>query len=153
MLDAATLAVVQRYFKEESSRQMRWVDGPLDELLGYKSAISKILSRAACMFDLSTMVGVEQWAHYGTKPNWHVDKDETLSERTGQLAYPLCSIVFYAEVTDLTGGRFMTEDMTVTPKTNRIVAFAPGILHGVEDFTGTRLSVAVNPWAVKPQGY
>jgi hypothetical protein len=99
------------------------------------------------------MIGIEQWAHYGTKPDWHVDKDEVLLNRTGKVLLPICSIVFYAEVDQLTNGKFMTENMIITPKTNRLLAFAPGISHGVEDYTGTRLSVAINPWSTKPEGH
>ena len=105
------------------------------------------------MLLITSMVGVEQWAHLGTKPEWHIDKDEIVSNRDGVLVTPICSIVFYADVRDLKGGNFMTDSISVTPKTNRLVAFSPGLLHGVEDYTGTRMAVAVNPWAAKPNGY
>jgi hypothetical protein len=153
VLDADSLQVVQSYFAEEAARQMRWVDGDFEKLLGYKSALSQILSQAARAFDLSAMVGVEQWAHYGTKPDWHVDKDEVLFKRTGELACPICSIVFYANIDELIGGNFMMLDAHIAPKTNRMVAFGPNVLHGVESYAGTRMSVAVNPWANKPEGY
>lgn len=153
VLDADSLTVVQKYFAEDHARQMRWVDGTLEELLGYQSALSQILSKVSCAFDLSGMVGVEQWAHYGTKPDWHVDKDEVLAKRTGELACPICSIVFYANIDELIGGNFMARDLHVVPKTNRLLAFGPNILHGVESYAGTRMSVAVNPWAKKPEGY
>ena len=154
VLDNGNLAIVQKFFgTSPQSRQMQWADGSLDWFLKSRGPFSKILNRVASVFDLSCMVGIEQWAHYGTKPDWHVDKDETLSTRTGQLATPICSIVFYAEIDKLTNGKFMTKDISVTPKTNRLVAFSPGTLHGVEDYTGTRMSVAINPWAKKPEGY
>jgi len=153
VLDAQSLWVVQDYLKHPDACQMRWVGGTLEETLQLRSPLSAILEVASRAFDLSGMCGVEQWAHVGTKPNWHIDKDEALSKRTGALATPTCSIVFYAEVDALTGGQFMADDMTVTPKTNRLVAFGPGVRHGVEDFTGTRVAVAINPWATKPEGY
>lgn len=153
VLDAESLAVVQAFFSVPSSQQMRWVDGGLETLLAFKSPLADILVQAARVFDLRNMSGVEQWAHFGTKPNWHIDKDEVLAKRTGEIATPICSIVFYADVQDLTGGRFMTDSVAVTPQTNRLVAFAPGLSHGVEDYTGTRMSVAVNPWTTKPEGY
>ena len=153
VLDAQSLWVVQDYFKHAEYRQMRWVDGTLDELLELQSPLSMILSVVSRTFGLTGMSGIEQWVHDGTKPDWHIDKDEVLVRRTGALATPICSIVFYAKIDSLTGGKFMTDDMILTPKTNRLVAFGPGIRHGVEDFTGIRVAVAINPWAVKPEGY
>jgi len=116
VLDDDSLKVVQKYFSEISSRQMTWVDGDLDKMLGYQSPLSKILNAVSCAFDLSEMAGVEQWAHYGTKPDWHVDKDEVLFKRTGELACPICSIVFYANIDELIGGNFMARDLHVAPK-------------------------------------
>lgn len=153
VMDADSLKVVQNFFIHDDARQMRWVDGTFGELLDLQSPLSQILKAASRAFDLSGMAGIEQWAHYGTKPDWHVDKDEALHKRTGKLACPICSIVFYADVDNLFGGSFMTRDMTVTPKTNRLVVFGPNVLHGVEAYHGTRMSVAVNPWAKKPEGY
>lgn len=154
VLDKESLDVVQGFFgSSDDARKMCWVDGNLESLLAYKSPLSQILAKVSCSFNLSSMSGVEQWAHYGTKPNWHVDKDETLFISTGQLATPICSIVFYAEVNELTGGNFMTDTVSVTPITNRLLAFSPGMLHGVEDYTGTRMAIAVNPWVKKPGGY
>jgi hypothetical protein len=60
------------------------------------------------------------------------------------------AIRVYANVNSLIGGKFMTDDVTVTPKTNRLLAFGPGVHHGVEDFTGVRVAVAINAWATKP---
>ena len=153
VLNGHDLDLAQQYFGQEESRQMHWVDGSLDAILDVKSPMSTILAIASKVVDLSGMAGVEQWCHSGTKPNWHTDKDEALFRRTGGLATPLCSIVFYAHIQWLTGGKFMTENITVEPKTNRLVVFGPGILHGVEDFTGTRVAVAINPWDRKPEGY
>jgi hypothetical protein len=154
VLDGGNLAIIQKFFSASlQARQMQWADGNLDWFLKSGGPFSKILNRVSGVFDISSMVGIEHWAHYGTKPNWHIDKDETLLNRTGQLATPICSIVFYAEIDCLTNGKFMTEDVTVTPKPNRLLAFSPGVRHGVEDYTGTRMSVAINPWALKPEGY
>lgn len=153
VMDADSLKVVQDYFTNAEARQMRWVDGTFGELLDLQSPLSQILKAASRAFDLSGMVGIEQWAHYGTKPDWHVDKDEALAKRTGELACPICSIVFYANIEGLIGGNFMTRDMRINPKTNRLVVFGPNVLHGVESYHGTRMSVAVNSWARKPEGY
>ena len=89
VLDAQSLWTVQDYYKPASSRYIHWVDGTLNEMLEPQSPLSKILSIVSCVFDLSNMSGVEQWAHDGTKPDWHVDKDEVLFNRTGALATPL----------------------------------------------------------------
>lgn len=135
------------------ARGMRWIQGAYDDVKNNPSPISKLLMLAGHTFDVSGMRGAEIWAHYGTRPDWHIDKDEELYKTSGNLAHPICSIVYYAKVEELKGGRFMTETMNVTPVNNRAIIFAPGIMHGVEPYEGTRLSVAVNPWATKPMGY
>ena len=44
------------------------------------------------------------------------------------------------------GGELLLGSDKILPKTNRLVIFAPGIPHNVEDFTGERISMMVNPW-------
>jgi hypothetical protein len=56
-------------------------------------------------------------------------------------------------VNDLIGGKFITEDITVTPKTNRLIIFSPNTHHTVEEYTGNRLAIAINPWNIKPRLY
>ena len=153
VLDADNLQNVQNYFSEESARSLRWVDGSFESLIKENYFLSELLKQAELMFDLSPMVGIEQWSHYGNKLDWHVDKDELLAERTGEIACPICSIVLYANVNNLVGGNFMMTDVHITPKTNRMLVFGSNILHGVDAWNGTRMSVAVNPWANKPMGY
>lgn len=153
VLDEAHRQAVVGYFaRGDEERKMRWESGGAEKLEGDNSPMALLLKQAAKFFDLSRMVGSEYWAHYGTRPDWHVDKDEKLYEMSGNTEFPICSIVYYADV-DVIGGNFMTETATVKPITNRMVVFAPGLVHGVEPFTGTRLAVAVNPWAHKPIGY
>lgn len=147
VLGADMLRSVQERFEAMQDRSERWVTGNMDSLATTDPAIAEILCVAAQSFDLSGMAGVEQWCHYGTKPGWHVDKDEQLFRSTGFLSYPICSIVFYAKADKLVGGRFLTEDFAVTPKTNSLLVFAPGLVHGVEDYSGSRMAVAINPWA------
>lgn len=144
--------VVGFFSQSEEARSMKWERGGVDKLRGNKSPMALLLNRAAQFFDLSDMVGSEYWAHHGTRPDWHVDKDEKLHQMSGNTEHPICSIVYYADI-DTDGGNFMTETATVKPVTNRMIAFGPGLMHGVEPFTGTRLAVAVNPWATKPLGY
>jgi hypothetical protein len=98
------------------------------------------------------MIGSEYWANYSTRLDWHVDKDEKLYQMSGNTECPLCSIVYYADI-DMVGGNFVTETMSVQPVTNRMIVFSPGLVHGVESFTGKRLAVAINPWANKPTTY
>jgi hypothetical protein len=145
-------AVVSYFARGDEERKMRWEPGGVEKLDGDNSPMALLLKRAAKFFDLSRMVGSEYWAHYGTRPDWHIDKDEKLHKTSGEIKCPICSIVYYADI-DVVGGNFLTETVTVKPITNRMIVFSPGLLHGVESFTGTRLAVAVNPWTHKPTEY
>lgn len=135
------------------ARAMRWISGSYDDVKHHPSPITKLLALANRSFDVSSMCGIEMWAHNGTRPDWHIDKDETLYQTSGNLAYPICSIVYYVEVDELKDGMFMTETINITPVNNRAIIFAPGIMHGVQPYEGTRISLAVNPWSTKPIGY
>jgi hypothetical protein len=150
--DAHRAAVVGFFSSSDQARAMKWQPSTFDGFQEDQSPMALLVKAASKFFDLTSMAGCEYWAHYGTRPDWHIDKDEALQNTTGEVAHPLCSIVYYADV-NVTGGEFRTESITVKPITNRMVVFAPGILHGVEEYTGTRMSVAVNPWAKKPMGY
>lgn len=147
------LAVVAFFSQSDEARSMKWERGGVDSLRGNKSPMALLLKQASRFFDLSDMIGSEYWAHYGTRPDWHIDKDEKLHQISGNTECPICSVVYYADVEDLEGGDFMTETATVKPVTNRMIAFSPGLIHGVAPYTGTRLSVAVNPWKKQPLGY
>ena len=49
---------------------------------------------------------------------------------------------------DCIGGQLeFNNGISVKPIKNRLVIFSPGLLHGVEEFTGKRVSVNINPWA------
>ena len=41
----------------------------------------------------------------------------------------------------------------IKPKTNRAIIFSSNLEHMVEPFTGTRLSVSINPWNKKPKAH
>lgn len=150
--DAHRQAVVSYFARGSEERGIKWQSCVINELQCDNSPMALLLKITSKYFDLSGMVGSEYWAHYGTRPDWHVDKDEKLHEKSGEFKFPICSIVYYAEI-DVVGGNFITETVTVKPVTNRMLVFSPGLMHTVEKFTGTRLSVAVNPWAQKPMGY
>ena len=70
-----------------------------------------------------------------------------LSSNENIIRYPLCSIIYYPHVRDLKGGRLLLEDDIITPKSNRLVLFAPGRYRNVEEFTGERIEVVVNPFS------
>jgi hypothetical protein len=147
--EAHRQAVVGFFSQSDEARSIKWEAGEAAGLEGNNSPMALLLKEAGKYFDLSSMVGSEYWAHYGTRSDWHVDKDEKLHEETGEIRCPICSIVYYADI-NVEGGNFLTKTSMVRPVTNRMLVFSPNILHCVEPYTGTRLSVAVNPWAYKP---
>jgi hypothetical protein len=136
-----------------NNRNMQWADGDIEAIKEAHSPLTQLVQVAGKYFDINDMCGIEFWSHYGTKPNWHKDRDEKLAATTGVDKYPLCSIVYYAHIENLIGGRFMTESEIIVPRNNRMLIFSPGILHTVEDYQGTRLSVSVNPWEQTPLEY
>jgi len=101
--------------------------------------------------DLRNTKGYEYWTHYNTKPtDMHQDKDEVAYLKHGISRFPTCSTVFYLEVENLVGGELVFDTgVEVTPIVNRLVIFSPGLEHYVRDFTGHRVSIAVNPWSTK----
>lgn len=103
------------------------------------------------IFELENTIGYEYWTHVNTKPNdAHQDKDEVAYLKKGISRFPQCSTVFYLEVENLKGGELVfMNGITVKPKVNRLVLFKPGLEHYVEEFTGHRVSIAVNPWSTK----
>ena len=114
-----------------------------------------ILGKASNYFDLSEMKYYEAWTHENTIPGgMHYDKDELLYVE-GELKFPLCSTVFYANVSDdIKGGKLLFENgVTVEPKFNRLVIFSPGLYHGVEPFRGKRTSININPWIEPISGW
>ena len=153
VLDEEHLAAVVDFFsRSDEARETKWEKGGLDKLRGNNSPMALLLTCASQFFDLSDMIGSEYWANYGTRTDWHVDKDEKLYKTSGDVNCPICSIVYYADI-DVSGGNFVTETLSVRPVTNRMIVFSPGLVHGVEYFTGKRLSVAINPCAHKPTTY
>ncbi len=140
------LAVKDYFLAAQRTGDTYWQGGELNYFLADNSPLSDLIKHAAKFIDLNSMVGSEYWSHYGTKPEWHVDKDEKRFVATNEFSYPICSMVYYPIVENLVGGKFMTETEVITPKTNRMIIFSPGILHTVEEYSGTRLAVAVNPW-------
>ena len=120
----------------------------INEDHSYKEFCLSMLDIAGDYFHLSEAIGYEFWGHNGTRPGWHYDKDEVLYKKDNQLVFPLCSTVYYLEVSKLRGGELLIgNDIVIVPKTNRLVIFAPGIYHTVKPYQGKRVSLLVNPWS------
>jgi hypothetical protein len=141
------------FFTSHDASKEQWFEGALKDYLDGSSFISDCLKTVSKYYDLSTMIGCEMWCHHNTRPDWHYDKDEQLWRETNEIKVPLCSIVYYGLVDNLIGGKFMTETISVTPKTNRLIIFSPNTHHTVEEYTGNRLAIALNPWNNKPKAY
>jgi hypothetical protein len=130
-----------------NSGKNKWID--VEDFDKQDFPLNAIIDVAKYKFDLTNMVGVECWSHYGVGVGYHVDKDEKVWTDTGEVKTPMCSIVYYAQVENLVGGRFLSIEKNIMAKTNRLIMFSPGLIHGVEQFTGTRNIVAINPWSYK----
>ena len=95
------------------------------------------------------------------------------------MIFPLCSIVYYLQIEDLVNGELRIShndeiqlnstntlyeevranrldhkiDDIIIPKTNRAVMFSPGKFHTVNEFTGKRISMIINPWNISKYKY
>lgn len=113
----------------------------------YEILCRSLLSECKKYYNLSDCIGYEFWTQNNTRPSgWHYDKDERFHNTTGDYKFPICSIILYLKVNNLTGGLLHLEDIIITPKSNRMVIFPPGVFHYVEEFTGERISFLINPW-------
>lgn len=133
---------------KEEVTNIAWVNS--EEINLWQKQMMEFAFRAMGNFKY---MGLESWSHYQTKPEWHYDKDEDLYNQTGILAFPICSIVYYPKIDLVSGGEFITEDVTIKPKNNRLIVFSSGVYHSVNDFKGERFSVIINPWENKPKQY
>ena len=119
----------------------------LDEQHPFDNFCNSMIGVANQFINLDSCVGYEFWTQKNTRPSkWHQDKDEQLNGNKSILSFPLCSMVYYLIVENLEGGQLHVEDDIITPKTNRLVIFSPGKNHYVQPYTGTRISMLVNPW-------
>jgi hypothetical protein len=113
----------------------------------YDNFCLAMINIASEFYDLSSSVGYEFWTRLNRcVSDWHCDKDEKLYDEQKIVIYPLCTIIYYPHVYNMKGGELLLDGDKILPKTNRLVIFAPGIPHNVEDFTGERISMMVNPW-------
>jgi len=126
---------------------INWYD--LEEDHPHKVFCLTILHLAGQYVDLSNAVGYEFWSHNGTKPTgWHYDKDDILCVEEDEYNFPICSTVYYSEVSKLRGGELLLgNDLVIIPKPNRLVIFPPGIYHTVKPYEGNRISLLINPWS------
>ena len=106
-----------------------------------------LIKTAAKYYSLHNCIGYEIWEqNNGRPPKWHYDRDEILAKQ-GILSFPICTLVFYIEVDNLTNGNLLIENgIQIKPITNRLVIFGPKVKHYVEEFSGTRHSLIINPW-------
>ena len=112
---------------------------------------------ASSFKSLSDVIGVEQWTHDASMhelPELHFDKDESLYEKSGDLRYPILSIILYLTIDSLKGADLFIVgkstqygETTVIPEAGKVVYIAPGVLHGVSPYiSGKRISVNMNLW-------
>jgi hypothetical protein len=108
-----------------------------------------LIEAASPYYDTSKIKGFETWLHRNTRPEvgFHYDRDEYSYAVDKKLKFPIFSLIFYITVEDLEGGELNIENnIKITPKENRLVILAPKVKHGVEEFTGCRTSLNINPW-------
>lgn len=104
--------------------------------------------------DISKAVGYEWWTQKSTYSGkgWHYDLDENIWINQLKVVPPICSIVYYPLVAHMKGGDFITEDIRITPKTNRMIIMKPNVLHMIAPYNqeeATRWSFLCNPWTYK----
>ena len=142
-------------FQSDSMKILDELDQPninekwysLEEQHPFDNFCNSMIGVANQFINLDSCVGYEFWTQKNTRPSkWHQDKDEQLNGNESILSFPLCSMVYYLIVENLEGGQLHVEDDIITPKTNRLVIFSPGKYHYVQPYTGTRISMLVNPW-------
>ena len=146
----------------------------------FKDFCLALIKLSGTYFNLSPCGGYEYWLHENTKPpTWHIDCDESMKRESDCMSFPLCSIVYYIKVDNLVGGKLHishsdevksgdtyekfkliqsshTDNYSsdiIEPRTNRMVIFPPGKFHMVDDFTGTRISIVINPWDITRYKY
>ena len=129
-----------------------WYNQKYDELMF--PYLKELLEVCSSYINLSSMVGYEMHHNYSDYSTYHVDKDELLYTETGELRYPIISMVYYPLIQEMEGGIFYTGESFITPTTNSLIIFSSDLYHGVKPVTnGTRLSVGINPWNEIPRGY
>jgi len=142
---------------------------PLDEL---PPIHEKIFTLAKDYYDLSSCNYVEQWynsAHEGVVSGEHIDKDEQLWIRKGEVRTPLCSAILYLSVQGLKGanleisykqrppaGRFDDVEFDpdaeiLVPQEGNLIFLNKAVWHRVSSYkSGHRTAFLLNFWDGEP---
>ena len=121
--------------------------------------IKHLIDTTSKYYDTSKIVGYETWVHNSTRPEgdegdgWHYDRDELSYHVRKVFRFPIFTAVFYLKVKNLVGGRILIGNNKIIPKENRLIIFGPGYKHAVEEFSGERISIVINPWNRKLEQY
>jgi len=131
-----------------STEKVTWYDLNEDHI--FANFCNSLIHLTNEFIDISSCVGYEFWTRLNTNVgSWHRDKDEELYERDNILSFPLCTILYYPHIKNLTGGQLLLEDDIIMPRPNRMIIFASGMFHNVKEFTGERTAMIINPWSKK----
>ena len=150
--------ILDDVFDDETLNQFKTIERTDKIVWHAKTEVSpydKILNICSNYFDMTDYAGYETWSNKTYVPEWHVDKEVSVgkfSDSTNSYL-PICSIVYYPVIEDLKGGEFLTKDLTLIPKTNRLIMFSSEIYHKVNTYTGTRVALSINPWHKKPLNF
>jgi hypothetical protein len=147
--DEAYMAYEFFFLANKGNVDNNWISKDNWKMLSW---MQKITSLAESYFDLDSCVGYEWWVHSeGSLPprGWHLDLDENLWINNKNLKFPLCSIIYYPLIQDLQGGHFLTQDVKITPKTNRAIFMDKGEWHNVAPYQNGRYAILINPWGYK----
>lgn len=144
--------IFNKFFSTDSCYKV-WVDK--DNISRFKP-VAKLVEIASSKFNFLQYSGIEIWTHNLTSPTFHYDNDIHLYTNTGQHSLPICTVIYYVEITmpEVGLGNFkyslQTPDVMIIPKDNRMVVMAPGILHGTDGTQSTRKLIAFSPWINPP---
>ena len=97
----------------------------------------------------------EWWINFNAKQNWHIDKDEQLYRKRKKVINPNRSIIYYVKKPSQ-GGEIEIifndhKEKKLTWKKyqfleNQIISFGSLVPHRICDYTGQRISIAINLW-------
>jgi hypothetical protein len=146
--DSQRIELYNKYSNNKQSFEYMWF-----EKKDFPEIFNEMIDEIAKDYDLENVVGYEVWTHYNSITDWHFDKDEKLYKTTNIIKLPLCSIIYYPFIDNLVGGKLLMPDINITPVTNRLVIFSSKIVHKIDNYTGERFSLMINPWTEKPMGY
>lgn len=76
----------------------------------------------------------------------HQDKDEKLFKRTGELVFPIISLVYYPVYKGTGGELLLYDEAVLAVKPKRLIIFDSSIFHAVNEVQGERISLGINPW-------